>query len=923
MALVTFRFHYPSGRPASEEEVAVIGPAGVLSERLRTATDGSVELSVDDGAVAFRVGNPPEGPFRWTAGAPTNFTLRSGAGELVRMYGQLVDREGQPAAGVGMALVVAREGVTLASTDSDPNGAFVLSFPAMRGGSVFVERDEGSDEDKKMDEGSDVSRKYQLELSVNENPIDLPGLAAQLPGPYGPHSFVVDRQPPVEERVAPPPLLMDSEAELLRAVKAAPQLAAQPTGAGRPNPCAPRPSLGFPARVYYLQQVAMYPQEVRIDTDVVRERGTQPSHFRYGAVVEYKQEWWDLGYALGDLLYSLPLAPCEQVKLATIDWRRRDWAKSRTEVDESHFQDTTIDRETTIDEAVNMTATKGVVSLTLGGGGALALGPINVGQGYQIQGAAEITNASTTASRTINDSIQQVSTTLRNTRSYAITEVTQEEQTSVATRTVRNHNHSHTLTFQYFEVLRRFNISTRPWKIRPAVFVKFPLIQFTEQTVLQHGYLLRRSLLDPTLEGVLDRFLASSGTAEDDVPQDAGELIAPSDEIVRVRIIAAFDWGGLLLGGLHSFLRLILNDRIVTMSSVSVSRPDLRKEVVATASALGVSALGDVRKLGVLYQDATSSPGSSGPPDLLLEDLEIVAEMADGATHTLLRQEELTLPNDRRFVQYVGTDAPAPKQRQQHAVNLVRLFAHLNAYQAYYSTAVHGASDAGLRWLQLQSVPVAGGNLADMVENTVVGSVGDYLAFPLLDSDALPDWVRITDNSWMFAEPDERLVSLPSPGVFAEAQLGSCPASEKIDNTRFWQWHRAPCPDEAPDITDAMVGSRFQDPTDLIRPVTPSLEPSAVQIPELPKPMIEIGDATLAELVKSIDLPDADALLGLVEGLSNLSAEGFDKLIDKLIEYGSKAAMAAAGVPDVSGATEAAGAVAEGLSSTSTTAPTP
>jgi hypothetical protein len=38
------------------------------------------------------------------------------------------------------------------------------------------------------------------------------------------------------------------------------------------------------------------------------------------------QEWWERASTLGDLLYSVPLAPCEQVKLALLDWRRRDFA---------------------------------------------------------------------------------------------------------------------------------------------------------------------------------------------------------------------------------------------------------------------------------------------------------------------------------------------------------------------------------------------------------------------------------------------------------------------------------------------------------------------------------------------------------------------------------------------------------------------
>jgi hypothetical protein len=47
---------------------------------------------------------------------------------------------------------------------------------------------------------------------------------------------------------------------------------------------------------------------------------------------------------------------------------------------------------------------------------------------------------------------------------------------------------------------------------------------------------------------------------------------------------------------------------------------------------------------------------------------------------------------------------------------------------------------------------------------------------------------------------DERLVGLPTRGVFAEAKLGHCNASELIDNTRFWDWQQSPVPHLTPEI---------------------------------------------------------------------------------------------------------------------------
>src|SRR5206468_7090472 len=73
---------------------------------------------------------------------------------MTSMYGQLVDRSGQPAAGVGLAIVRKEDAATLCSTVSDSNGGFSLVFSPPR----------------------TASKTYLLDLSVNRKPIPLPKL---------------------------------------------------------------------------------------------------------------------------------------------------------------------------------------------------------------------------------------------------------------------------------------------------------------------------------------------------------------------------------------------------------------------------------------------------------------------------------------------------------------------------------------------------------------------------------------------------------------------------------------------------------------------------------------------------------------------------------------------------------------------------
>jgi hypothetical protein len=51
--------------------------------------------------------------------------------------------------------------------------------------------------------------------------------------------------------------------------------------------------------------------------------------YRMGKLVEYQTVWQPINHGLGQILYSLTLAPCESTNIAVIDWARQDTAARR------------------------------------------------------------------------------------------------------------------------------------------------------------------------------------------------------------------------------------------------------------------------------------------------------------------------------------------------------------------------------------------------------------------------------------------------------------------------------------------------------------------------------------------------------------------------------------------------------------------
>lgn len=237
-------------------------------------------------------------------------------------------------------------------------------------------------------------------------------------------------------------------------------------------------------------------------------------------VDDYKVSWYSLGHSLGEILYSLPLAPGETVKLAVIDW---SW-DSLTERDETTKLSEELLHRTHRDRTISEAVKAGVKELQKGssfmGGAAGASGASGgvgksgmglgaaVGNSWSLGGSTATSQGSRDLAaenvQRVNDSFAQASSAQREINSTVVIQARQEEKQSIQTRTFSNYNHSHTLTILYYEVLRQFRVTVEWVRRRPAVLVKIPqgVADLTvAAAVIAHRSVLEPALLDSTLKG--------------------------------------------------------------------------------------------------------------------------------------------------------------------------------------------------------------------------------------------------------------------------------------------------------------------------------------------------------------------------------------------------------------------------------------
>jgi Papain-like cysteine protease AvrRpt2 len=195
-----------------------------------------------------------------------------------------------------------------------------------------------------------------------------------------------------------------------------------------------------------------------------------------------------------------------------------------------------------------------------------------------------------------------------------------------------------------------------------------------------------------------------------------------------------------------------------------------------------------------------------------------------------------------------------PRQKDRRYAE--KLIEHLNNNVEFYTRVVLLAQHPSRLNLLLDGLiaPDAGGrSVASVVENRIIGIVGNCLVMPVALGQKLDTTYQFADatlddlrNLYAVDAAPPMRISIPTAGVFAEAVMGRCNSCEVIDDTRFWRWEESPIPDKPTAIGALSTASRRQPP--------PSLAPDA-----FPEPLVRLQTAPRA--------PDPTGLAAAVQAL--------------------------------------------------------
>ncbi len=493
-----------------------------------------------------------------------------------------------------------------------------------------------------------------------------------------------------------------------------------------------------------------------------------PAPLRYGVLVEVEQHWQSLGYQWGELLYTVTLAPGDEARVAVLDgrWRAPNGGPSKPGAGP---REEMLPRERPLQILARMIAASAPLAPRVADQAPLPVEPFVLSLHAPAGGEWSLGQAAAETATFLGDLAVRMCNALRS-RPLRLVEVQGQAPGAAALRSVRNTLTDRVVAFHFFEPLESYRVFIRGARLRPAILVPFRLPNLTTREVVwRFSQIIRRALLDPTLEPELDWLL---GLTTGQSLQVENTRAAPPVSELRVVVELAPRAPALDLSRTWCFLQA--DHAKYPVHFYPVSRPPATG---ATAPSRPMQWVGAIHP-GEFQHQPLRYPGrlwllNGSRTAQAFKKLHLEGRVGT-SWQRLLTLNDFVLPAQSHAP---VTSLAALAARPGTLAPKSRLLAHIGANLAHYSAAIIAGGDPALRYLALKKVrDAAGYPIADIVENTVVGVVGNYLGFRLRSVEYAPAALQ-TAFAQYAARPaqvyDEVAVNLPIPGVWMSTQVAA------------------------------------------------------------------------------------------------------------------------------------------------------
>ena len=187
----------------------------------------------------------------------------------------------------------------------------------------------------------------------------------------------------------------------------------------------------------------------------------------FGQKLEYRQEWRHEGFTLGELISSLSLLPNEELTMEVSSWQR-----TRREMQEELTEEEKRQNERELKRTDEESATNEAMSnngWSLSATGSVSYGPVSASASASATGSVQ--ERSEQAERHVSDETTKAANQVSMRRAVRMTQTAEAGSEERTTRRIRNPNSCHTLTFNFFQIVKLYDVQLRLLNDAPTVML--------------------------------------------------------------------------------------------------------------------------------------------------------------------------------------------------------------------------------------------------------------------------------------------------------------------------------------------------------------------------------------------------------------------------------------------------------------------
>jgi hypothetical protein len=196
--------------------------------------------------------------------------------------------------------------------------------------------------------------------------------------------------------------------------------------------------------------------------------------WRFGQRMEFSQEWRHAGFTLGDLSTSLSLLPGEELTVEVSSWQR-----NKTEIaseSEQTVKRSLENEQRSSDERACTNAAASAFGYSVTATGSVTYPVASASVSASVSGSSS--EQMEHSSRAIKESTTKAVCEVSSRRAIKCTQTSEFGSESTTTRRIRNPSACHTVTFNFFQVVKLYDVQLRlsgnnPLLVLPGIFPRF------------------------------------------------------------------------------------------------------------------------------------------------------------------------------------------------------------------------------------------------------------------------------------------------------------------------------------------------------------------------------------------------------------------------------------------------------------------